>query len=663
MSKFVVIFNESLSFDPLAPIYEFFDRYNEIFHIKDINRKCVVYETHAQNAYLYFFPTLPKNTMIEKIMVTERTYNPSFSVLLSDHPDIEVFNSIKTIYPDSYKEKDDIFEFIGCDFNAKMAIESVDHTSLEIISSKLDINIEERQGVVVEQKFFTNNSLDLESVWFDNFVSNAEDGILEVECALKTTNLTKYERIKEKTISIYASYCFQETDYCISRLFCEIFRLEFVCANYEKRTIYKFSNHGWSVSDGGIHVRRAISVLFPKTLIKTCEKFIELNEVVERVCYTIQNHTFRNKMFNDCCEILYDENFVRNLNSKKHLIRFKNGVYDLIESKLRDGMPNDYITLCAGVEYTVFDENSPETTELIDLLKKIFPVHEVMKYFVRFVSSFLESGNKDKVFSVWSGLGDNGKSIIVKLIEIAFGKYALKLPTSLLMGKRTQSSAATPEIAMIEGKLISFLQEPDESERMNQGFMKELTGNDSIYVRDVFEKGRNIDVKTKFVLIANRMPQLNSVDRAIWSRIKVIPFMSTFVDDPEGKEGYIYKKDPNFSDKLPFLAPVFMHLLTEEYKNYRLFGLEEPEEITKHTEELKKINDTLQQFIDTNTETSNSSVCSLKDLYDSYKMWFREMFPGVKIVNISTFTQDIKKRGFVINNLKQVLGVKITGYL
>lgn len=57
--------------------------------------------------------------------------------------------------------------------------------------------------------------------------------------------------------------------------------------------------------------------------------------------------------------------------------------------------------------------------------------------------------------------GDNGKSVTENLFEIMLGKYAIKLPTSLLVGKRTQSSSACPELVRAgNGVRWALLQEP-----------------------------------------------------------------------------------------------------------------------------------------------------------------------------------------------------------
>ena len=85
--------------------------------------------------------------------------------------------------------------------------------------------------------------------------------------------------------------------------------------------------------------------------------------------------------------------------------------------------------------------------EVYDFLEKVFPDRSVRDYFLDTSSDVFVGGNPNKLVQVWSGEGDNAKSVTQSLFEKMMGDYSIKLPTSLIVGKRTQSSAACPELA------------------------------------------------------------------------------------------------------------------------------------------------------------------------------------------------------------------------
>ncbi|KAK9760262.1 hypothetical protein K7432_015919 [Basidiobolus ranarum] len=86
---------------------------------------------------------------------------------------------------------------------------------------------------------------------------------------------------------------------------------------------------------------------------------------------------------------------------------------------------------------------------------------------------------------------------------------------------------------LIERKLVAFLQEPSSTERIDVGIVKKLTGNDSVYIRGLYESGRNISVFAKLVYVVNSTENLAMVEKAIWNRIVIVLFSTTFVESPK----------------------------------------------------------------------------------------------------------------------------------
>ena len=72
------------------------------------------------------------------------------------------------------------------------------------------------------------------------------------------------------------------------------------------------------------------------------------------------------------------------------------------------------------------------------------------------------------------------------------GDYAVKISTSLITGKKGGLGSAAPELSRAGGGVRwAVLEEPDPDEEINGGIFKSLTGNDSYWARDLFEKGKS----------------------------------------------------------------------------------------------------------------------------------------------------------------------------
>jgi phage/plasmid-associated DNA primase len=218
------------------------------------------------------------------------------------------------------------------------------------------------------------------------------------------------------------------------------------------------------------------------------------------------------------------------------------------------------------------------------------------------------------------------------------GPLAIKFSTTLITGKKTANGAANPELARAGGGVRwAILEEPDGDEEINIGYLKSLSGNDSYFARDLFEKGKQTKEMTpmfKLTFICNKLPALRHSDKATWNRIRVIPFESTFVRPgepcPESYEEQLKEKrfpmDTEFSKKIPSLLEPFAWILLEHRKNMKVRV--EPEKVRIATETYRKQNDSYRQFVDECIMNAPNSYLSLIEIYQQFKDWFKEGFPG-----------------------------------
>lgn len=368
---------------------------------------------------------------------------------------------------------------------------------------------------------------------------------------------------------------------------------------------------------------------------------------------------------------LHSEKFCEALN-KGNFIRFVNGVYDVDMMMFRDGLPSDFITLSTDTIFLEMDRDHQDK-ELDNLLEKLFPDLSVKEYFLCYMASCLEGRNRNKIFCIWQGVGSNGKSALVSLIENSFGSYVCKSPTSLFTGKRSASSSATPELLALEDKLISFVQESDSKEGINIGTLKELTGNDTIYVRGLYSTPKNIVVKCKFILVTNRVYALTGADDAAWARIRIIPFESTFIKEKEFKKisgeasektKNTYIMDTRFVDDIKRLAPSFIRRLVKYYENsrrgvngYDCVNLPYCEKVEKVTEDLKFQNSPVCSFVKKVLEEKNTSHLNIETAFDEFKLWGRQYY-NVHSYTIADFTNDLKRLGIeILDNV--IIGYKM----
>jgi len=461
----------------------------------------------------------------------------------------------------------------------------------------------------------------------------------------------EYDKLRDANVKKYIQQSLSGSHNDIARALYELYGTEFVCASLKHKLWFQFRNHRWQEIEEGIYLQKKMSgAILEKYTSLSKEYFDKLSnasDAGEQAMYkervkqlmklvgNLKSAPFKRNVMKECMEVFYDGSFLKKLNKNPYLVGFQNGVYDTRTHGFRAGSPEDYISLQMAIEYKIFDETAVEMAQVKDFLSKVFPDKSVREYFMDTSSDVFVGGNHSKIVQVWTGEGDNAKSITQILFEKMLGEYAVKLPTSLIIGKRTQSSAACPELVRAgNGVRFAVLQEPDQKDVINIGILKELSGNDTFFARGLFKEGGEITPMFKLILICNEPPQLPYGDKAVWNRIRVIPYEATFCDDaPDTLEQQIlekrFPKDRQFADKIPGMVEAFAYLLLERRKKTRKHF--EPAKVKMATEGYRKKNDIYRQFIEESIIDDAKKKISLLELYTSFKEWFKESLPNHQI--------------------------------
>ena len=87
-----------------------------------------------------------------------------------------------------------------------------------------------------------------------------------------------------------------------------------------------------------------------------------------------------------------------------------------------------------------------------------------------------------------------------------------------------QSTAINSDIARLKGARLVTSVEPNEVVRINEGLLKQLTGDDTVTARKLY--GDEFEFKPEFKLwmATNHKPVIRGTDTGIWRRIHMIPF-------------------------------------------------------------------------------------------------------------------------------------------
>lgn len=186
-------------------------------------------------------------------------------------------------------------------------------------------------------------------------------------------------------------------------------------------------------------------------------------------------------------ELFYDGEFLEKLDQNPYLLCFKNGIIDLKANEYRMGRPEDFISKCTNINYiSVTEKHSTTVEEIKDFMKKLFPDEELHRYMWDHLSSTLLGTCKEQTLNMYVGIGQNGKSVLVNLMEQVLGEYKGDVPLSLLTQQRVKIGGVSPELVQLKGVRYAVIQEPSKGDKINEGIMKQLMGGDPIQARSPY---------------------------------------------------------------------------------------------------------------------------------------------------------------------------------
>ena len=441
-------------------------------------------------------------------------------------------------------------------------------------------------------------------------------------------NPDRFQEIEAKNIDrLVDEAAASQTEYDFAQVIKSKYQDEFKCANYRQNEWYQYSTHIWKLTEHGVELQKRLSedvaklfITKEREMLGTIDALGQCNHTKEAdpTCPSCQAEAkkkayssarlklrrtgFKESVMKECRLLFYDKEFAKKRDDNKHLIGFKNGVYDTLTQNFRAGVPEDCVSFCTNIEYSLDTQYHQFAcwSELESFLHSILPGRNVREYFLKHLATCL-SGVFTQRFHILTGSGSNGKSMLMNLCSTAFGDYCYKANIAMFTQKRNKAGAASPELVRMKGKRFVMMSEPDEGEPLSTGFMKEITSSEKVTGRDLFAGSKEMvefDVQAKCHLACNDKPKVNTNDGGTWRRLKVIDFPTKFVHDP--KLANERPMDESIMHKVlsEEWAECFMSYLVHLHKEGKgLTKLSPPKEVEAYTQEYQQESDVIARFV------------------------------------------------------------------
>ena len=461
-----------------------------------------------------------------------------------------------------------------------------------------------------------------------------------------------YEEVKKTTLDHYIDESLKTpTEFDFAKVLYHMYKDSYVCSNYLSRTWYTYKNHRW-VADKGQTLRLAISVEMYNAYSQkletwqnemqhfepTDDRYINMCKRVKvgiEQSLRLKKTNDKNNIMREALELFFDPNFEKNRDTNKWLMGFNNGVVDIKNREFRAGQPQDYITKSTCIDYVPLSELSDNkyVGQLKKFMKELFPIESLERYMWEHLASVLVGENINQTFNIYRGSGSNGKSLLTELMEAGLGEYHSDIPVTLVTNKRPEIGGTTSEIMKLKGVRYAVMQEPSKNARINDGMMKQLTGDRNLSGRQLYSEQETFPIMFQLVLCTNTLFEVNSNDDGTWRRIRIVDYLAKFYgkDDPEAvkKQEYSAPKDMTLKDNFPHWAPVFMSMLVDiAYENQ---GVVNDCEIVKaSSNKYRQGEDHISAFVSEMVAVKEGKKIGRRELSEQFKLWYQDNQGGRK---------------------------------
>jgi putative DNA primase/helicase len=246
-------------------------------------------------------------------------------------------------------------------------------------------------------------------------------------------------------------------------------------------------------------------------------------------------------------------------------------------------------------------------------LERVLPAED-LRAFVQRAAGYSATGDtSEQCMFINYGTGANGKSTFQEALSAALGDYAMRTPTEMLLAKR--SDGVPNDVARLKGARFVSASETEEGRRLAESRIKDLTGQDTITARFMRAEWFDFEPVHKLWLSTNHKPEIRGTDRAIWRRIRLVPWS---VAIPLGEQ------DKKLPQKLRSELPGILAWIMRGCFEWQRKGLQAPEEVRRATVEYRAEMDVVGAFLAECCAVGSDQDVSAADLYKAYGEWCKD---------------------------------------
>jgi len=393
-----------------------------------------------------------------------------------------------------------------------------------------------------------------------------------------------------------------------------------------------WQDHRWIIDNYGVHVmalaKMTVENIFQEAALQPS---VEILQLVHKHAAN-SHHVARLKAMQEIASrdpIICVP--VKELDSNPMLLGVANGVVNLITGKLEPNHPDKLITRYSGVRY----DGRAGCPNFRKFLKKIFKGDKEKVEFVRRLIGYCLTGLTDEhAYFFFFGFGANGKSTLLRVIELLLGhEMAKQTPAETLMAK-VQGTKQSNDLARLLGVRVVIANEIEDGSQLAESLVKQITGGDTVTARFLYKEYFEYRPEYKLIFAGNHKPIIKGTDNGIWRRTVMVDFPVSIPKE---------EQDPDLPNKLEAELSGILNWAIAGCLEWQKIGLAIPASVTQDITEYRKEMDWLGQWMADCCTVGDNLEERASALYLSYEVWAKQN--GIYPATSTTFGRRLAERG------------------
>jgi putative DNA primase/helicase len=332
-----------------------------------------------------------------------------------------------------------------------------------------------------------------------------------------------------------------------------------------------------------------------------------------------------------------------------------NGVLNLTTGKLTPHDPSQRYTYCVPVEYEPGADQRMWREFLADV---VGGGPEVIEYLQMAIGYTLTGYTREECLFYIFGPTRSGKGTLTETLLALLPKpVAMEVDFTTFTAARDHDTQNF-DLAPLKPARVLFASESNRYQALNSSKVKSLTGGNE--VRCAFKHRDHFSYRPQYKmwLVSNHPVNADVDDDALWHRVKVLEFPTSFADREDTSLKLRMKHPDN-------LRGVLAWAVEGAIKWFALgshgLGPKTPAAVATTTRQHRTDLDYVQAWLDECCEADPAHWSANEDVYRSYRLWCTDN--GVEAKKVRMFMLSLKAKGFIVSVQRKINSVNRRGII